>query len=68
MLIALFVVMCVASPWQIDRPELKMLVGIFCQLFGNYARGAHLHNNQDVQDGGDAFVECGADLPFECVV
>ena len=41
MLIALYAVMCVALPWQIDRPELKMLVGIFCQVFGNYARGAH---------------------------
>ena len=58
--------MCVALPWQIDRPELKILVGIFCQILEIMQE---LHNNQDVQAGCDAFVESGADLlPFKCVI
>ena len=57
---------CVALPWQIDRPELKILVGIFCQILEIMQE---LHNNQDVQAGCDAFVESGADLlPFKCVI
>ena len=65
-LITLFVVTCVALPWQIDRPKLKILVGIFCQILEIMQE---VHNNQDVQAGCDAFVESGADLlPFKCVI
>ena len=58
--------MCEALYWQIDQPELEMLVRIFCQILEIIMQ--ELLNNQDVQDGCDTFVESGANLQFKCVI
>ena len=65
-MITSFVAMYEALYWQIDQPDLEMLVRIFCQILEIVMQ--ELLNNQDVQDGCDTFVESGANLQFKCVI